>query len=313
MKKKLAEGCITSIGVCLVEHRVGDDQFYFAGDTLNVALYLARLVNDDIIVQYATALSNDELSEQMRCQWQQEGIDLSAVTTLSDHGLGQYWIELDDHGERSFRYQRDDSAARYMFKDRESADVLGQAIERSRWVYLSAISLAILDQFSRDVLFGILQTAKASGSMIIMDNNYRAALWADGHSCCEVLHRFEGLTDVALYSLDDAQDMLAGSHLTPEGLIEQLKNHGVSRVVIKAGRQGYWLSDGGCDVVHQSVRIVDVIDSTAAGDSFNAGFLYGLISGQPMNKCADFGYQLASQVVRHAGAIMPRNAMPLLD
>ncbi|MDF1759137.1 MAG: sugar kinase [Coxiellaceae bacterium] len=302
-----------AIGECLVEHRANDEQLYFAGDTLNVAIYLARLAQGEVCVQYATALAECDKSQLMKQQWQQAGIDISAVGSVNDKSVGEYWIDLDQHGERSFRYQRDDSAARYMFADSACCQRISSAIEKADMIYLSAISLAILDRQSRQTLYDCLATAKDRGARIVMDNNYRSSLWPDGDSCCQALRQFERLVDLALYSLADARAMAANNNRSAEDLVQHLRHSGVKQMVIKAAERGYWLAEDGHALEYVTVKaITDVVDSTAAGDAFNAGFLSGVLRSESLKDCGRLGYSLASAVLMHAGAIIPKQAMPLL-
>ena len=60
-------------------------------------------------------------------------------------------------------------------------------------------------------------------------------------------------------------------------------------------------------------RKVDALDTTAAGDSFNAGYLAARLKGQAPTAAAVQGHRLASEVIRHRGAIIPRAAMPPPD
>jgi 2-dehydro-3-deoxygluconokinase len=54
----------------------------------------------------------------------------------------------------------------------------------------------------------------------------------------------------------------------------------------------------------------DIVDTTAAGDSFSAGYIAARRGGAPPAKAAMAGHRLASVVVRHRGAIIPGSAMP---
>jgi 2-dehydro-3-deoxygluconokinase len=54
----------------------------------------------------------------------------------------------------------------------------------------------------------------------------------------------------------------------------------------------------------------DVVDTTAAGDSFAAAYLHARLSGESPRSAAAAGHRLAGQVVRYRGAIIPRDAMP---
>jgi len=55
---------------------------------------------------------------------------------------------------------------------------------------------------------------------------------------------------------------------------------------------------------------VNVVDTTSAGDSFNAGYLASRISGNKPSSAALAGHQLVSIVIQHRGAIIPVEMMP---
>ena len=57
---------------------------------------------------------------------------------------------------------------------------------------------------------------------------------------------------------------------------------------------------------------INVVDTTAAGDSFNAGYLASRLDGKDCKPAAVIGHKLAGAVVQHAGAIIPKTVMPEL-
>lgn len=105
---------VAFFGECMVELSGEPLRRTFGGDTLNTALYLARLGrNRGIDVSYATGLGEDKLSVEMKRAWNDEYIDTSLIETVSDKQPGLYLVETDVNGERTFLYWRNDSAAKY--------------------------------------------------------------------------------------------------------------------------------------------------------------------------------------------------------
>ena len=102
---------VASIGECMIEFSAATSSLFtrgFGGDTLNTALYLARLGVD---TSYVTALGDDPLSEAMLAAWQAEGVKTDEVMCLPGRLPGLYMIERDARGERSFLYWRDRAPA----------------------------------------------------------------------------------------------------------------------------------------------------------------------------------------------------------
>jgi 2-dehydro-3-deoxygluconokinase len=52
--------------------------------------------------------------------------------------------------------------------------------------------------------------------------------------------------------------------------------------------------------------VTEVLDTTAAGDSFNGGYLGALLSGKGQVAALEAGHVLAARVVQYRGAIIPK-------
>ena len=107
---------VACIGECMIEMKQaqgaqGGGLFArgYGGDTLNTAVYLARLGVD---VDYLTALGDDALSDEMIAGWNAEGVGIRRVVRLSGKLPGLYLIQTDERGERRFFHWRENAAAR---------------------------------------------------------------------------------------------------------------------------------------------------------------------------------------------------------
>jgi 2-dehydro-3-deoxygluconokinase len=297
---------IVAIGECMVEliDRTEGCRLGFGGDTLNTALYLARL---GMAVEYVTVLGDDPYSDGMIDAWRAEGIGIRFVRRAPGRLPGLYAIRTDTSGERRFYYWRERSPARELLTD-EHAPTVAEALEQAHLVYLSGITVSILDEAQRRKLLGLLDRVRARGASIAFDQNYRPAGWPDAASARAWFDEFYRMSTHALPSIDDERPLCPG--VVPEELTARLRRLGVMEVVVKEGGNGCWIDTG------EGLRHIPVtgdlacIDSTAAGDSFNAGYLAARLSGSTPDVAARAAHRLAGAVVAHPGAIIPRDAMP---
>lgn len=269
-----------------------------AGDTYNTAVYLKRTV-PALRIAFATKVGTDKLSDRLVGTMAAEGIDTSLVQRDSDRRPGLYAITTDTHGERSFTYWRETSAARVVFAppglkrpDLAEFDVL----------YLSAISLAILPDGDRRTLLNWLPEYRKGGGRVAFDSNYRPALWDNLLTARAAIEAAWRQTDIALPSVDD--EMMLYSDPGEDAVVARLQSWGVRSGALKRGAQGPRALDG--SEADGFAPVLQVVDSTAAGDSFNAGYLAGRLAGAPEIDCLHAGHALASRVIGHRGAIMPR-------
>ncbi|WP_117234905.1 sugar kinase [Vibrio maerlii] len=304
---------IAIIGECMVElqNKEGQLKQTFGGDTLNTALYLSRLTKShDITTSYVTALGIDPFSHEMLESWQEEGIDTQHVMMLQDKLPGIYYIETDETGERSFHYWRNDAAAKHMF-DQVDSSLLLDKLYLYDALYLSGITLAILTQNGREKLFDFLTQYKKNGGKVFFDNNYRPKLWQSQQEAVECYGRMLAFTDTALLTFDDEQDLYGDTDV--EQCIERTAKAGVQEIIIKRGGSDCLVVEGEKATYVAPNPVSNIVDTTAAGDSFSAGFLAKRLTGGSPTDSAFAGHCVAGTVIQHKGAIVPRQYMPDLS
>jgi 2-dehydro-3-deoxygluconokinase len=301
---------VASIGECMVElrHRSQTElQLAFGGDTLNFAIYLARLTRGrGMRVDYVTALGDDAYSNAMLAMWQSEGIGTDLVSRIPGRLPGLYTIRVDQRGERTFTYWRSAAAARDMLKG-ERARQAGEKLAGHDLLYLSGITLSILDDPQRRALIALAEKVREQGGRVAFDSNFRPAGWPDRNEARAAFDAMLERADVALPTLDDEQ-VLFGVRSALE-CTERLHERGVAEAVVKLGPAGCYLSSAAFTGEVVAEPVGKVVDSTAAGDSFNAGYLAARLLGADPQAAAKLGSAVAARVIAHPGAIIPDDAM----
>ncbi len=298
---------VAAIGECMIEitEREGAGLSYgFAGDTLNTAVYLAREFGDSgRRVDYVTALGDDDFSKQMLSLWAEEGVGTELVTVIPGELPGLYWVRTDSRGERSFFYWRKDTAAQKLM---EAARAFGLAERLGHYhiIYLSGITLAILVKESRELLLAMLDLLKRSGVLIVFDSNYRPKLWESKQEAALWISRLAEIAHVATVSFDDEQAVFGD--LSPKETVERLHKSGVMEVIVKNGSRPCVVSDTQVLLEAPLKNIVKQVDTTAAGDSFNAGYLSARMSGKGLQEAVENAQKLAARVVQFPGAVIPK-------
>ena len=302
---------IALIGECMIEIREprgGGLSRGYGGDVLNTSIYLSRLMGMDATVRFTTLLGNDRFSSEMITAWTREGINCDTVGRLSGRNAGLYFVHTDETGERTFHYWRSQSAAREIMGE-DWADLRAQAMG-SDWIYLSGITLAILDDTGRERLLSELSVARESGALIAFDGNFRPTLWTDPVDAAPWHAQVWNLCGLALAGFEDEAALFGDA--TPECSLDRLKSYGIAEIVIKRGPQSVFLHTNGANQSIDVTPVGNVIDTTAAGDSFNAGYMAARLKDHSPAESTRIGAALAAEVIQHTGAVIQPAHMPTL-
>lgn len=302
---------IVSIGECMIEfsRTTAQGEVWlqrYGGDTLNTAVYLSRLGE---AVAYLTALGEDPYSGQMRHGWAAEGIDTSLVLTKSDRLPGLYMIQTNVQGERSFHYWRQNSAVRALFEC-DGVELALKRAEDAGLLYLTGITLSLFNRAGRERLVDLCRKVRAKGGQVAFDPNYRARGWSAPEDAHGAFAAIASQVDFALPTFED--EVVLHGDRSPQDCLYRWASWGAAEVVIKLGAEGALAGGPGGAVAITTQADPWPRDTTGAGDGFNAGYLSARRRGEPPAAAAGRGNQLAGAVVKHAGAIIPRSAMPVV-
>ena len=293
---------VACIGECMVELKERADGLLrrsYGGDTLNTAVYLARL---GVGVDYVTAVGDDAWSDEMIASWHAEGIGTGLIPRLPGRLPGLYIIQTDDCGERRFLYWRDSAAARQLFDHFDVA-----RLEAFDVLYVSGITLSIYPGGVRESLLQALGRARSRGARVVFDTNFRPRGWPDMEVARTAYRAMLATSDVVLASVEDLLAVFG-----PDFEATVLRHARRAEVVLRLSHPASRVRHEGEDVMVQARPAARVVDTTAAGDSYAAAYLAARLGGASPERAARAGHALAGVVVGHPGAVIPRAAMPSL-
>ncbi len=182
-----------------------------------------------------------------------------------------------------------------------------------RWLHTGGIFAALSEQ-SAETARVVMEKARQHGTLISYDLNYRPSLWKaiGGQARAQEVNReLAKLVDVMI---GNEEDFIASLGFEVEGVDEDLTELPIEnyRTMIEQVAETYpnfqvigttlrqvasaslndwsalaWSRDEG--LVQAAERTLEIFDRVGGGDSFASGLVYGLISGEPLQTCAEFG------------------------
>ena len=298
---------VIALGECMAELSLTGGNaaaIGYAGDTFNTAVYLRRL---GLEVAYASAVGqSDPFSAGIMASLAGEGIGQALMVEASGRLPGLYAIQCDAQGDRSFFFWRNEAPARD-YLTLVDLEALGVALRTADLIVISAITLAILGEAGRGVLLKLASEAARAGVAVALDSNYRPRLWAGpdvGRAAIEAI-----LPHCRYLSLS-ADDVAAFGGRSAEAMARVWAARGVEVVLRHADHRIEVLSGDSAELFPPEPALAAVVDTTGAGDSFNAGYLATRLRGGSAAEGVAAGRRLAAVVVQHPGAIIPKAAMP---
>ena len=286
-----------------LENNSSNIKINFGGDTYNSAVYFSRLTNNKTNTFYSTALGKDNFSKKMISRFKNENIKCDYIRTDGENPPGLYSIEINEKGERSFSYWRDQSPSKYIFLGSKGKKLV-KDINNADVFYYTGISAGILDEKQRKDLIKIGSTAIICG----FDFNYRSQLHNNKKVSQLLFNEINNRVDIHFVSFDDARELFKIKNpLEIFEIINEKKNLILIRyknsIIFKNKQQ---------EIKTVTVPHGEVVDTTAAGDAFNGSFLAIMNNNKnvPVEENILISHSVTREVIKHRGAIISKNKMP---
>ncbi|SDB24449.1 carbohydrate kinase family protein [Butyrivibrio sp. INlla16] len=256
----------------------------FGGDALNEAVVLSGLgVKTEII----SVIGKDETGQSVLKNLRDNNVATEKITIEDGLTTGMNIVLNDDEGERYFITNPYSSLRKLSLEHilphiDDAADIV---------CFASMFVSPMLDIENMGVLFGKI---KEKPERILIADMTTAK---KGETIKDIAPLFEFI-DYIIPNEHEAALLTGGK--TPEESLEIFAQNGAKNVIIKCGKKGcIYYSDGQKGEV--STRKVKVVDTTGAGDSFVAGFTYGLMNNMSIDDACKKGNEVAAKIIGKTG------------
>lgn len=252
----------------------------FGGKGANQAVAAARLGAN---VAFIGCIGSDGIGETMKNAFAKDGIETAHIHRIADEMTGMAFIQVAQSGENSIVIARganaylDENIVRQSEAKIAQSDCLLMQLETP----VPAVELAA-------------KIAKKHGVQVVL-NPAPAQPLSD-----------ELLSQVDIITPNETEaEILTGVQVTDEQsavkAAEVFHQKGIDCVMITLGAKGVFVSQNGESRVIKGFR-VKAVDTTAAGDTFNGGFVTALLNGEFFDDAVRFGQAAAAISVTRQGA-----------
>ena len=265
---------------------------YYGGDSLVVAVAASRLKSK---VGFITCLGKDAFKDYLVKSWQNEGLDISCVSTVEDNN-GIYLVSRVAGEDKEFIYYRKKIAPAKVSIENINEDY----IKSANIVYASGITQSLSIQ-ARESVQKAFTIAKENGVLTAYDPNFSATLTTKD-AAKEKFDDILPLIDILF--INDKNDI---KHLLELDSVENaakiLCDRGIHNIVIKSSKNnGYYV------VYNQNVTFVpyytnNVLDTTSTGDTFNGAYLHAIAKSYTPVEAAKIAAIAAGLQAQGIGAI----------
>jgi fructokinase len=267
------------------------------GAPANVAVGIARL---GVSCGFTGKVAADPFGDFLVSTLHANGVDTRRVVRTREAPTALAFVSRSAGGERDFLFYRNPCADAQLTEEDLPLDWLQQV----RFLHIGGVSLS--RDPSRQATLRAIKHAKANRAVVTFDPNLRLDLWRDDLAeCRRLVRRALGFTEIFLPSEEELLLLMDTENL--EQAISQVLALGPRVVCVKQGARGALIvtksASNKPEGFRQPAFAVPVVDTTGAGDGFNAGLIAGLVTGMTLAEAARQGTGVAGLVITKKGAM----------
>jgi sugar/nucleoside kinase (ribokinase family) len=269
----------------------------FGGAPMNTLVGVARLGSSSGAV---TTIGEDPFGQFLVQELKRNGVDTSRVkvkkgtlTTLA------FVANEPETGERSFIFYRKPWISGTSDSALLVKDVDFEYIADAKILHVSGFALS--QNPSRKAVLAAVKHARKAGVKVSFDPTLRVDVWNSEQTLRRLYSQILKLSDIATFSREEASFMFKTAN--PEKAAQSALKYGVNIVGIKLGEYGALVMTKKNESIYVPSFKVKVVDTTGAGDGWNAGLLVGMIKGWDLKTCVTVANAVGALVVTKHGAI----------
>ncbi len=256
-------------------------EIHLGGSATNTAVVLARFGVKTCLLG---RIGMDPFGDYALALLEKTDVDTSLIQRDPELATGIMFIAVTPDGDRTIFGQRGANV--------NLMPVSLKSLKGLKWVHISGYSF--LKEPQRSTAFRILEEASELGISASLDVGICAAFQARGE-----IEKALPMLRVLFLSLEEAR-ALTGEE-DPEKAIRYALNRGAKKVAVKMGEKGCLVSDGDSLKAIQAFQVM-AVDTTGAGDAFNAGFILGELRGRGIGESAFLANILGALTCTRMGA-----------
>ena len=290
---------VCSIGEAMIEISNVKNNLYnqsFAGDTLNFCNYLDK---KKLNAFFLSAIGKSEINQSLLDFVKSKNISTKYIKQINQFEIGLYLIKNKDNGEKQFFYWRDESAAKQYFNNIDFIN-LYKELKNFDYIYFSGITLSIIHVSKLNNFIKLLKLLKSKKIKIVFDFNIRPTRWNKKN----LNNFFDSVLKFVDICFLSGEDMSYWKNKNGIKSYEQIvRKYKIKHSIFRKNAKFTYVFLNKNKYVFKNKLLKKVVDTSGAGDGFNAAYLSNFIANNDPILALKAGSTLGSKIVMKKGAI----------